>query len=251
MISNKAMKRLQILIASTVLVFLLTSCSSIPKTPLYSSDFSTSLLELSQNGFGYEVADDGVRITKCLNYGREIIIPSEIDGKPVKIIADEAFYQHTDTESIILPESLTTIEGSPFYRCYSLSKILIPQNVDTITYNPFYRCSSLTKITVAPGNANYCDEYGVLFDKDKTILIAYPEGNTAETYNVPDSVNEIRDDAFGYRCVNLKTLVIRSNVTVFPDYNIFINSDQLTLMVESGSIAEQYAKEHKLHFEIL
>lgn len=250
MIRNNAMKRSVILIVS-ILLFSLTSCNAATETPLYSSGFSQSSTVLSQSGFDYEVTNDGVRITKCWNYGREIIIPDEIDGKSVKIIADEAFYQHTDTESIILPESLTTIEGSPFYRCYSLSKILIPQNVDTITYNPFYRCSSLTKITVATENANYCDEYGVLFDKDRTVLIAYPEGNTAETYTVPDSVREIMDDAFGYRCVNLKTIVIRSNVTVFPDYNIFINSDQITLMVESGSIAEQYAKKYKLRFEIL
>lgn len=216
-----------------------------------STSTSSSTVTQSEKGFDYEVENDSVKITKYQNNDSHIIIPEQIAGKAVKIIGDNAFYQHTDTTSITLPQSLETIEHSAFYRCYSLAEIIIPKSVKEIGSNPFFRCSSLTKISVDSENAYYSDINGVLFNKDKTEMIAYPEGNTSENHTIPSTVKKIADNAFGYHCSHLRKLTILSNVVEFPDYNMFVFPDDITLVVETGSVAEQYAKKHELNFEIV
>ncbi len=246
-------KAFAFLLAAVTLVVLMSGCgkTGTDSTPESDTPSPSSSLPLSQYGFDYEIVDDGIKITKCWDYGLNIYVPDEIDGKPVRIIIHDAFYQHTDTVSIELPDTLTTIEGAAFYRCYSLSEMVIPESVTFIDGDPFFRCPSLTKITVAPGNACYCDIDGILYNKDKTKLIVYPEGNPAETYTVPDSVEEIAGDAFGYHCNYLKTLIIKSNVTKLPEGNMFVFPDDIVLMVESGSAAEQYAKDFELKYKII
>jgi hypothetical protein len=102
---------------------------------------------------------------------------------------------------------------------------------------------------VESDNACYSDLDGVLFDKEQTQLIAYPEGKTQESYTVPQTVKKLDIDAFGYQ-TKIKKLTILSNVTDFPEDNLFIYPDEITLIVESGSAAEQYAKDYNLNYEI-
>lgn len=179
----------------------------------------------------------------------EIVIPEEIDGLPVTIIGECAFYQYKNARSFLLPQTLKKIEGAAFYRCYSLQGIFIPKQVDFIESEAFFRCSSLSKIEVDAENKYYCSVDGVLFNKDKTVLHTYPEGKTDEKYSIPSSVTELGESAFGYRCTHLKEIVIGKNVTVFPDYNIFIYPDDIVLRVEPDSAAEEYAKNHKLNYK--
>ena len=240
-----------------LMLFFFCGCQSQAGQPsteqISTNDYSTDtyMSMQSENQFDYEIKNDAVKIIGYYNNEPQVIVPEQIAGKTVEIIGDNAFYQSADTVSIVLPEGLKTIEGSAFYRCYSLEKIMIPKNVNQIGDNPFFRCSSLTAISVDFDNAFYSDINGVLLDKDKKTLIAYPEGNPSENYTIPDSVTTIAPDAFGYHCTHLKSLTIHSNVVVFPDYNIFIYPDDITLFVESGSAAEKYAKKHELKFEII
>ena len=206
----------------------------------------------SGDAYQYEVENDTVKILSYLYDPDEmsIIVPEKIEGKLVTVLGQDAFYQHKNTISITLPYGLTTIEGSPFYRCYSLQDIVIPAGVKEITGNPFFRSSSLTSITVASDNAYYSDLDGVLFDKERTVLLSYPEGRTEEEYVIPETVQKISGDAFGYH-TQLKRITILSNVTEFPDWNMFIFPDDITLLVESDSVAERYAKEYGLNFQII
>ena len=114
--------------------------------------------------------------------------------------------------------------------------------------NSFYRCSSLLKINVEEENDNYSDIDGVLYNKNITKLIAYPEGKLDDFYEVPESVTQIGNDSFGYHPYALKRVRIPNSVTDFPDYNIFIYPDNITLEVASGSGAEKYAKKYNLKY---
>ncbi len=232
--------RTPICVLLIILACLLSACGS-----------ATELTTAFITEYDYEIENDTVKILSHQYNPQEsqIIVPEEIDGKPVSILGADAFYQHKNTVAIILPQNLKSINGSPFYRCYSLQEISIPSNVQKIDANPFFRCSSLTKITVESDNAYYSDLDGVLFDKEQTQLIAYPEGKTQESYTVPQTVKKLDIDAFGYH-TKIKKLTILSNVTDFPEGNMFIYPDDITLIVESGSAAEQYAKDYNLNYEI-
>lgn len=240
-----------------ITISLLSSCDTVMDTgvsndsnvPQASSTPVSSEAEKIFDGFVYVVEDDGIKITECLKYDEQIIVPEQIEGKPVTVIGDDAFYQHKNMVSITLPDSVTSIEGAPFYRCYSLAKINISANVNFIGQDPFFRCCALTEILVDDDNHNYCDIDGVLFNKDKTVLIQYPEGNTANRYEIPTSVTSIQEAAFGYHPRHLKELKFGPNLVNFPDYNMFIFPDDITLIVEPESKAEQYAKKHELNYK--
>ena len=191
-----------------------------------------------------------VIVTKSLDYESTYIeIPENIDGKPVKVIGDNAFYQHTNAISISLPETLTEIQGSAFYRCYALKSINIPKNVERIDDQAFFRCSSLENIFVDNANTYFADIDGVLYSKDIIELIAYPEGKSDKSFTVPASVRKI-NPGFGHY-PHLKILIIPETVTEMPDYNMFVYPDDITLVVKESSVAEEYAIRYNLKYELM
>ena len=112
---------------------------------------------------------------------------------------------------VILDNTTTEISQHAFAYCYSLTSITIPASVESISDDAFYNCSSLTSIEVDPANTAYSSEGGVLFNKDKTTLVAYPIGSTRTSYLVPNSVTSIGDDAF-YNCTSLTSITIPASV---------------------------------------
>ena len=187
----------------------------------------------------YEIIDGQVRILAVTRSEAEIVIPENIEGLPVTAIGEEAFYQNP-CRSVILPETLRTIESSAFYCCYYLEEIRIPAAVTEIGSGAFFRTSSLRSIWVAEGNTAYCDLDGVLLSGDKTTLIHYPEGRAEATYTIPETVSAIGETAFGY-CPAVQLLVIPTTVTGFPDGPFAAITDGVTVLAEPGSAAEQYA----------
>lgn len=95
-----------------------------------------------------------------------------------------------------IPECVTNIESYAFEACRNLINIKIPSSVISIDPWVFSDCYGLKSIEVDKGNTNYSSEKGVLFNKDKTKLIRYPEGKKEEQYEIPESVIDIMTDAF-------------------------------------------------------
>ncbi len=108
-----------------------------------------------------------------------------------KTIADGAF-AGTSATDIAISESVISVGGSAFADCYALVEI----NVDS-------------------KNANYSSENGVLFNKDKTEIVCYPEGKTDTSYSIPDSVTSIGESAF--KGCTLESLIIPNSITSIGD----------------------------------
>jgi uncharacterized repeat protein (TIGR02543 family) len=154
-------------------------------------------------------------------------------GSGVTTIGSMAFYNCTLLASITLPSTVTSIGYNAFAYCSALTapplgsnltsigekafyysgieQATIPVSVTSIGKNVFVNCGKLTAINVAANNANYSSDGGVLFDKGKTKLIAYPSGKTG-SYTVPSSVTEIGDGAFSWS--KIEGLSLPSSVTV-------------------------------------
>ena len=157
-------------------------------------------------------------------------------GSGLSIIDNFAFLACCNLENIILPEGLSEIGNDAFQGCQSFTNIIIPKNVMSIGNSAFSGCDSLESITVDSNNLYYSnDEYGVLFDKNKTTLIQYPIGNTRTTYSIPDGVIVIGDDSFKY-CKNLENIKIFDTVTTIGDSS-FSQCENLSSIILPNSVS--------------
>jgi len=100
-------------------------------------------------------------------------------------------------KEITIPDGVTFIGSYAFFLCKDLIELRIPSSVIEISEAAIYNCDRLERIIVDPNNPQYSsDEHGVLYNKQKTKLIAYPIGSISESFDVPASVEEIADHAF-------------------------------------------------------
>ena len=114
----------------------------------------------------------------------------------VTIICTHAFWGAYYLAGIDLPNGLTTIGDRVFLYCDSLESIEIPASVTSIGERQFECCHSLKTITVDSANPNFCSVNGVMFNKNKTVLMYYPVGNEQASYEVPVGVTSIGGFAF-------------------------------------------------------
>lgn len=120
--------------------------------------------------------------------------------------------------SVEIPENVYYIGDFTFKNCIKLQSIYIPENVYTIGRNPFLGCDNLRKITVAPENPYYySDEYGALFDKLQTQLIAVPVNCDKTNYVFPDSLLDISNWALD-GCINVKRVTLPDGFTGRLEY---------------------------------
>ena len=114
----------------------------------------------------------------------------------IRTIAYGAFEDCRSLRTVTLNQGLRTIEETAFNKCSSLDEITIPSTVTSIGEPVFWRCTSLKNIYVSPSNNYYCDVDGVLYNKNKTTLLAYSLGNPRPSYHILPTTQVISTKAF-------------------------------------------------------
>lgn len=121
----------------------------------------------------------------------------------VKITADmtleyTAFYA-SDITSLTIEDGVTNIPEFCFRSCRHLAGVIdIPASVSSLAASAFVGCDAITGFSVAEDNQNYVSLHGVLFSKDMTSLLTYPNGKTDTSYVVPEGVTTLADDGVLY-----------------------------------------------------
>ena len=110
-----------------------------------------------------------------------------------------------------IPEGTLCVAGESIFST-AFKAINIPASVVNIGDRAFLNCEANEAYTVSEDNLYYsADEHGVLYNKDKTVLISYPRANTATHFTVPETVKEIEPYAFS-NCANLESVTVSEGV---------------------------------------
>lgn len=113
----------------------------------------------------------------------------------VKSIGASAFEECLSLASVELSSGLVSIGDYAFKGCISLECITLPATLSLLGADILSMCSGLQRIEVAERNPYYSDVEGVLFNRDSTILLLYPDGRKG-SYTLPSSTLEIGENAF-------------------------------------------------------
>ena len=112
-------------------------------------------------------------------------------------------------QNLTLLEGVEEIGGSAITDC-SVESVTIPSSVVSVSPSAF-SYNPLQSIAVAENNQHYYAEDGVLFTKDKKLVI-YPEAKTGTSYTVPEGTIGIGEEAF-MSSQNLESVELPNTVT--------------------------------------
>ena len=165
-----------------------------------------------------------------------------------------------------------TIGRCAFERCISLTNIVIPESVNNIIADTWLcECTNLISIEVDENNKNYKDINGVLYTKDGSEIIKYPQARKENIYEIlagartignytfeecrnlttieiPNGVTSIGDLVFE-DCTNLTNIVIPNSVTNIG-FDIFHNCPSTVIYCTNYSYARQYAITNNIKYVI-
>ena len=159
-------------------------------------------------------------------YSGTVVIPEEVtdNGNTLKVtsIGFEAFASCTNLKSVIIPNSVTRIEGTAFQYCYNLNSVTIPNSVNIIGKKAFYYCYSLTAVDIPNSVTNIGEE---AFEKCSGLIsVSIPNSMTSISSNlfkdcsgltsatIADGVTTIESEAF-VDCTSLAIINVPTSVT--------------------------------------
>ena len=196
----------------------------------------------SEKDFAWGVLEDGTiaitGLSKNMSEYYKVKIPSTINGKTVSTIYNYAFEFETYLMEVELPSSVTSIYSNAFDYAVRLNNI----NLDNIVYigsfafdhtclteihlgskakdidaKSFIADNLISNISVDTSNPNFSSQDGILYNKNKTELVAYPSHKNNTVYTMPNSVKTVKDVAF-YMNGYLTTVNLSTSITELPEY---------------------------------
>lgn len=152
-----------------------------------------------------------------------------IISEGVERINDEAFANCINLETINFPDSLKymgkdILKNTAWFNYKGKGLIIqdhwvygfkgtetgivvdLPEDIKGVAYQAFNRDRNIVAFEVDVANPYLSSKDGVLFNKDKTVLIACPAGKAFTSYVIPDTVEEILGEAFANGNYNYLTM---------------------------------------------
>lgn len=208
-------------------------------------------------------------LTNCnYNVVGTLEIPSTYKGLPVTAIADYGLSGGESVTLVVIPDTVTYIGKDAFDGCYNLTAFFVSEenpkfstDSNGVLFNkdkteliyvphinrPFTVPSTVSRMDVgAFRSLSFCSSYsiaednpyfhlssdGVLFSKDKTVLIAMPKPFGNRNYTIPDSVTTIGEYAF--EGLDFGTMTIPPSITKIGAW-AFANTRIWTLVIDDLS----------------
>ena len=205
---KKMSKKIISLLLATMIVFgsVAVGVAEIDFAEIFTTKAEAAVTTYTSGYYTYTVSNNIATITDVsTSISGAVTIPSTLGSYTVRNIGTFAFNDCNKITSLTIPSSIYSISGSTFIGCTSISNITVSES------NKYYST----------------DEFGALFNKDKTILIKYPVGNTRKIYEIPVEVTEITLYAFA-KCKNLESIYIDSSNPYYytDEYGALLSKDK-------------------------
>ena len=179
---------------------------------------------------------------------KDLVIPNTVDS-----IHAYAFDCGNSITSVALPNSVVYIGEGAFYRTY-INEIIIPKSVTSIEGRVLSGCNALTSIIVEDGNPVYDsrDNSNAIIETNSNTLIAgcattdipntimhigpyaFSYLSSLKAVEIPNSVVTIGDFAF-YACSSLKSITIPNSVSHIGDWALYACNSLNSIVVEEGN----------------
>lgn len=161
--------------------------------------------------FNYSIAHGSVTLSSGSKTVSHLVIPSLIDSKPVRTIADSAYKDSENLTELVVDAELEEIGYLAFYHCKNLKRIEFHAPVKVISRSAFNRCTALESLVLPEGCEKIC-------------IYAFRTCKILRQITIPESVSVIEPDAF-------------------------LESPNVVIHCKKGSAAESYAIANKLKYK--
>ena len=174
-----------------------------------------------------------------------------IDFGATESIAEEAFTNYYNLESLVLPSQLETVPYMAVAECVKLKSISIPATVTEIEDRAFENCRMLSSVTFAKNGALTRIGNWAFYNNHELTNIVIPEGVTevghAAFYDctylkemtLPSTMQTIADNAFS-QCQKVSKITVNATTPPVVEPKTFEDIDRnIPLYVPAGT-ASQY-----------
>lgn len=111
-------------------------------------------------------------------------------------IVDGHLIKWSPVGDAVLPSNVTHIDAHAFEGANQMTSLTLNDRVEKVSYPAFLYCNSLIKFEVPATNQHFTSVDGVLYSKDRTTLVSYPNGRPDASYTIPATTQNVQPAAF-------------------------------------------------------
>jgi hypothetical protein len=167
--------------------FAFVDCGQITNIPIPNNVTNIGSVAFAKTGIRHMTIPDGVTIgdslfLECRNL-QSVVMPTGMTTIPLATfqgctsLSNIAFSPNAAIPgTVIIPETVTSIEGWAFSECRRISNVILPTNITTVAARSFANCTTLEG-TLFLGNAP-ANESNDIFTGSPNVIVYYLQGKT-------------------------------------------------------------------------
>lgn len=166
---------------------------------------------------------------------KELTVPAEYQGLPVKEISSSAFTGCSNLTSLIIEYGVEFIGDQAFLGCRKIESVSLPNSVKQMGFSVFAYCFYLQSVTLSEnltqipqGTFGMCTNLNKIYVPDSVTEIgpyAFMECSSLSQFDFPENLQTIGESAF---CRNYLTSITLPNGIMSIGKNAFYASFEMT-----------------------